>query len=41
MSLIMDTREQPIAAGADVATYYNGEILTKSRPPARWPSTLL
>ena len=31
MSLIMDTREQPIASGADIATYYNGEILTKSQ----------
>jgi hypothetical protein len=30
MSLIMDTRDQPIAAGADVATYYNGELLIKS-----------
>ena len=30
MSIIMNTREQPIAAGADVAAYSNGELLTKS-----------
>jgi hypothetical protein len=30
MSIIMDPIAQPIAAGADVATYYNGELLIKS-----------
>ncbi len=30
MSLIMDTLTQPIAVVADVATYYNGELLKAS-----------